>query len=191
VAWFTGLVNKQNGYLDEAIASFRSILEADNEETRRRGFDFSKDYTLIAELGQTLFERAKQERGEARRARRDELIQQAREQFERVLELDPENTMAHFNLNLIYRQLADRQRADQHFALYEKYKVDDNARDRAVTVARSKDPAANHAAEAIVIYDLNRPEAYETAPGPRAAAAHELIVPPPAAEPTPAKGATR
>jgi tetratricopeptide (TPR) repeat protein len=191
VAWFTGQVNKQNGYLDEAIASFRSILAADNVETRRRGFDFSKDYTLIAELAQTLFERAKQERGEARKARRLELLQEARAMFERVLELDPENTAAHFNLDLLYRQLGEKERAGQHAALYQKYKVDDNARDHAVTVARSNDPAANHAAEAIVIYDLNRPEAYETGPGPRAAAARELVVPPPAQEPKPTTGGTR
>ena len=27
VAWFSGLVDKQNGYLDKAIAEFQSILE--------------------------------------------------------------------------------------------------------------------------------------------------------------------
>jgi len=188
VAWFTGQVNKQNGYLDEAIASYRSILEADNDETRRRGFDFTKDYLLIGELGQTLFERSKLERGEARRARRTELLQQARDQFERVLVLDPENSMAHFNLDLIYRQLGDKDQAEKHQKLYEKYKVDDNARDRAVAVARTNDPAANHAAEAIVIYDLNRKDAYETRPGPRLASAHELIVPLPPAEPAPVTG---
>jgi len=191
VAWFTGLVNKQNGYLDEAIRSFRSILEVDNEETRRRGFDFTKDYKLIGELGQTLFERAKQERGEARRPRRAELLEEARAQFERVLELDPENAMAHYNLNLIYRQLGDPPRAEQHFGLHEKYKVDDNARDRAVAVARANDPAANHAAEAIVIYDLNRAEAFEKKGGPRAAAAHELVVPAQAPEPRAAEGGMR
>jgi tetratricopeptide (TPR) repeat protein len=180
VAWFTGQVNKQNGYLDQAIASYKSILSADDAETRRRGFDFSKDYVLVAELAQTLFERAKQERGDARKAQRGELLQQARVQFERVLALDPENSTAHFNLDLIHRQLGDKQAAATHARLYQKYKVDDNARDRAVTVARSNDPAANHAAEAIVIYDLNSRRAYETGPGPRAAAAHELVVPPPA-----------
>ena len=46
-----------------------------------------------------------------------------------------------------------------HF--YAKYKPDDNARDEAVAKARIKYPAANHAAEAIVIYDLQRPGAYE------------------------------
>jgi tetratricopeptide (TPR) repeat protein len=186
VAWFTGQVNKQNGYLDGAIKSYRSILEVDNEETRRRGFDFTKDYLLLAELGQTLFERAKQERGEAKKARRSELLQEARAQFERVLELDPENAMAHFNLDLIYRQLGEKQRAETHAAAYQKYKVDDNARDRAVTRARMSDPAANHAAEAIVIYDLNRAAACETQPGPRRAAAFERAVPAVPAAPAPA-----
>jgi tetratricopeptide (TPR) repeat protein len=174
VAWFTGLVNKQNGYLDKALANFRSVIEADDAETRKRGFDFSKDYVLVAEFAQTLFERAKQERGDARKAKRSELLQQARAEFERVLELDPENSTAHYNLDLIFRQLGDKQSAEKHLALYQKYRVDDNARDHAVTAARTRDAAANHAAEAIVIYDLNRPDAYEPNPGPRRAAASEL-----------------
>ncbi len=174
VAWFTGLVNKQNGYLDEAIANFQSIVALDDEETRIKGFDFSQDYRLINELGQTLFERAKQERGERRRARRVELLQKARRHFERVLELDPENTTAHYNLDLIFKQLGDKERAAGHFALYRKYKVDDNARDRAVAIARAADPAANHAAEAIVIYDLQREGGYEMQSGERRAARYEL-----------------
>ncbi|MEE2908230.1 MAG: hypothetical protein VX527_10430, partial [Planctomycetota bacterium] len=36
-----------------------------------------------------------------------------------------------------------------------KYKVDDNARDRAISEARRKYPAANRASEAVVIYDLS------------------------------------
>ena len=39
---------------------------------------------------------------------------------------------------------------------------DSNALDRAKTAARQRDPAANHAAEAVVIYDLQRPGAYGT-----------------------------
>ncbi|RMH15654.1 MAG: tetratricopeptide repeat protein [Acidobacteria bacterium] len=177
VAWFTGLVNKQNGFLDEAIASFRSILELDTAETRRRGFDFRLDYRLLNELGQTLFERAKQERGERRRAAREAFLRQAEELFRRTLEIDPENVTAHFNLDLIYKQLGERDKAAEHFALYRKYKVDDNARDRAVAIARANDPAADHAAEAIVIYDLRRPGAYELDGGDatiRRAAAYEL-----------------
>jgi tetratricopeptide (TPR) repeat protein len=160
VAWFTGLVNKQNGYLDEAIAAFTSIVEADDAETRRRGFDFSKDYGLLAELGQTVFERAKQERGEARRPERDALLREAVGWFDRALALDPENLAAHHNLHLIHRLLGDPARAEEHFKLAAKYRPDDNAADRAIAIARAADPAADHAAEAIVLYDLGRPGAY-------------------------------
>ena len=174
VAWFTGLVNKQNGFLDEAIANFSGIVELDTEETRRRGFDFSQDYRLLNELGQTLFERAKQERGDARRERRDELLREARGHFEAALVLDPENVSALYNLSLVAKQLGDGDAAKELFDLYRKYRPDDNARDRAVAVARSHDPAANHAAEAIVIYDLQRPGSFEMEAGSRRAAAFEL-----------------
>jgi tetratricopeptide (TPR) repeat protein len=181
VAWFTGQVNKQNGFLDEAIANFRSIVALDDAETRQREFDFSQDYNLLNELGQTLFERSKQERGPERLARRQELMQEAASQFDRVLELDPENAEAHYNLSLIARGLGEAERAAEHLELYRKYKPDDNARDRAVAIARAADPAANHAAEAIVIYDLQRPQAYEIggAAELRRAAGYELQPLPP------------
>jgi tetratricopeptide (TPR) repeat protein len=161
VAWFSGLVNKQNGFLDEAIVNFTSIVELDDAETRERGFDFAQDYRLLNELGQTLFERAKLERGEAKRSAREGYLRQALGYFEQALSLDPENTAALYNLDLLYKQLGDREKAAEHFTLYQKYKVDNNARDRAVAVARANDPAANHAAEAIVLYDLRRPGAFE------------------------------
>jgi tetratricopeptide (TPR) repeat protein len=166
VAWFTGLVNKQNGYLDQAIADFRSVVELDDAETRERGFDFSQDWRLLTELGQTILERAKQERGEARRARHEALTREAVGYLERALELDQEYMPAHFNLYLAYRQLGDDEKAAEHLALYQKYRPDDNARDRAVAVARAADPAADHAADAIVIYDLQRDGAYELSPVP-------------------------
>jgi hypothetical protein len=40
--------------------------------------------------------------------------------------------------------------------MHERYRPDDNARDRAVTAARRRDPAADHAAQALVIYPLQR-----------------------------------
>ncbi len=175
VAWFTGLVNKQNGYLDEAIANFKSIVEADSEETRRRQFDFSQDYRLLNELGQTIFERAKQERGQSRKAQRETLLREAQSYFERALVLDPENVTAHFNMNLLCKQLGQKDRAAEHLSLYKRYKPDDNARDRAVTAARMKSPAANHAAEAIVIYDLHRDGAYEIEGDTRKAQPYELM----------------
>jgi tetratricopeptide (TPR) repeat protein len=159
VAWLNGLVNKQNGFLDKAITEFRSILEDRYPELDRRGFDFSKDYEVVNELGQTLFERAKLERGEARRAQQENLLRQAEQQFQRTLALDSENLTAHYNLNLIYELLGQKDRAEEHRRLHERYRPDDNARDRAVSLARRRDPAADHAAQAIVIYPLQRPGA--------------------------------
>ena len=161
VTWFSGLVDKQNGFLDEAIERFESLVAADTQEMRDRGFDFSQDYNLLSELGQTLFERAKQERGEDREEQRRVLLERAVESFERTLVLDPENVSAHFNLDLIERQLGRSEKAADHREKYLKYRPDDNARGRAISVARAKDPAANHAAEAIVIYDLHRPGRFE------------------------------
>jgi tetratricopeptide (TPR) repeat protein len=181
VAWFTGQVNKQNGFHDEAIAAFESIVAADDAETRRRGFDFSRDYRLLDELGQTLVERARQERGDARRERRDAYLTRAVAYFERALELDPENLSAHYNLNLIHRMFGDREKAAKHFAASQTYRPDDNARDRAISVARASNPAADHAAEAIVIYDLRRPGAYELDGAAAAAASGPARRPPPPA----------
>ncbi|MEM9553723.1 MAG: multiheme c-type cytochrome [Acidobacteriota bacterium] len=179
VAWLSGLVDKQNGFLDQAIDSFRSIVELDDAETRRRGFDFSRDDRLLAELGQTLVERAQQERGEARRERREGLFHEAQSWFEAVLVLDPESVAAHYNLSLIHRRLGDEEAAAEHLALYRTYKPDDTARGRAVAAARAADPAADHAAEAIVIYALGRAGAFEGAADDleRAAAPFELSVP--------------
>ncbi|HEV2971131.1 MAG TPA: hypothetical protein VGY55_14250 [Pirellulales bacterium] len=46
--------------------------------------------------------------------------------------------------------------AAEHQKLHAIYKPDDNARNRAIALARQGYPAANAAAEMIVIYPLNR-----------------------------------
>ena len=156
VAWFNGLVNKQNGFLDQAITEFRSILNDHYPELDERGLDFSKDYEVINELGQTYVERAKLERGDP--GRQKGLLNQAAAEFQKTLALDSENLTAHYNLALIYGQLGDEARAAYHRGEHDKYRPDDNARDRAITIARRADPAADHAAQATVIYSLNHSE---------------------------------
>jgi tetratricopeptide (TPR) repeat protein len=147
-------VNKQNGFLDKAITEFRSILEDHSPELEQRGFDFSKDYIVINELGQTYFERAKMERSEP--ARQQFFLEQAVEQFKKTLALDSENLTAHYNLGLIYAQLGDEKRASEHRQLHERYRPDDNASDRAIAIERRRNPAADNAAKATVIYPLQR-----------------------------------
>ncbi len=158
VAYFTGIVNKQNGHLDDAITNFMRVVEMKVPE---RNFDFSKDYTMLAELGQTIFERAQAERGQARRAERDRLLREAMSWFERVLELDSEDVTSHYNLALIHAQMGDDAKAAEHRELHARYKPDDNAADRAIAIARMSNPAANHAAEPVVIYPLQREGAFE------------------------------
>ena len=156
LAWLTGLVNKQNGQLDEAISNFKSIYNTEFVEAQRREFDFSQDYRLINELAQTLFERAKMERGSEQSEARDDLLLEAQQWFEKTLQFDPENSTAHYNLGLILKLLGKHQLADEHRRLHEYFRVDDNAADRVVNLHRSNNPAADHAAEAVVIYNLQR-----------------------------------
>ncbi len=161
-AWLNGLVNKQNGYLDKAIEEFRSILEDRYPELDRRGFDFSKDYEVINELGQTLFERAKMERSQP--GLQQKFLEAAIRQFERTLTLDPENVTAHYNLAQLHAELGHAEAAEKHRKLHERYRPDDNARDAAVAAARRRDKAADHAAQAIVIYPLQREGAFGLEP---------------------------
>jgi len=156
LAWLTGLVNKQNGRLDEAISQFRSILEDRYPELDRRGLDFSKDYEVLNELGQAYFERAKSER--ANPERQQESLRLAAEAFQKTLALDSENLTAHYTLSLVYAQLGLEHEAAYHRREHNKYLPDYNARDRAVSNARRANPAADHAAQATVIYPLRIPD---------------------------------
>jgi tetratricopeptide (TPR) repeat protein len=168
VAWLSGLVNKQNGFLDQAIVDLRSVVDDSYPEIRERGFDFSKDYEVINELGVALFERSKTERGETRKAKREEYLRLAAQRFEKTLSLDSENVTAHYNLALIYADLGEQDKSAEHRKLHERFRPDDNARDRAIAIARRRDPAADHAAQAVVIYPLQRVGAFEL-PSPPAA----------------------
>jgi tetratricopeptide (TPR) repeat protein len=166
ITWFTGLVNKQNGRLDEAIADFRAVIGTQFADARDREFDFSKDYGALDELGQTLYERAKMERGADRIGQREALLREAAQWFEKTLTLDSEDLAAHYNLSLIAAALGEPARADHHRKLYERYKPDDNARDTTVAKHRMANPAANHAAEPVVIYSLQREGRYTGEVGP-------------------------
>ena len=89
--------------------------------------------------------------------RRKEFLRLALAEFQKTLALDSENLTAHYNLALIYGQLGDETKASYHRKEHEKYRPDDNARDRAISIARRTNPAADHAAQATVIYLLRPP----------------------------------
>src|SRR5205085_11076547 len=148
LAWLWSSVFQREGQFESAEKQLRSILDFRDGQ---RGLDFSRDYLVINELGLVLFEKAKvaaaSEKEEIRHTA-DELRRKAVEAFQRTLALDPENLAAHYNLFLLYSLLGQGERAAEHQKLHAKYKPDENAREKALTVHRQKNPPANHAATA-------------------------------------------
>ena len=156
LSWLSGMVNRQQGRLEEARENFENVLTPPTAAMAARGFDFRGDYEVINALGQTLFDLARRKRRTADRPERDELLKASVDRFNDTLTHDPENVTAHYNLQQAYAMLGEEDLAAYHRGLHLKYKPDDNARDRAVAAARKRYPAANHAAEAVVVYDLGR-----------------------------------
>ncbi len=164
VAWLSGLVNREQGRLREAENNFRSIVDIQTPERVSRKFDFSRDYEILNLLGQTLIDQAQQIRDDENASGRKALLEEAARQFQRTLAQDPEDVTAHYNLGQIYGWLGDADNEARHKELHLRYKADDTAQGQAVRKAREKYPAADHAAEALVIYPLQRDGAPELPP---------------------------
>jgi tetratricopeptide (TPR) repeat protein len=162
VAWFAGLVNREQGRLVEAEENFRAIVDKTSEERIKRKFDFSKDTEVLNTLGRTLLDRAEQMRQASRSKDRKQLLEEAAKQFQRTLAIDSENVNAHYNLGLVYAALGDTKNEKYHKQLHLRYKPDDNAQGVAVGIARQKYPSANLAAESLVIYPLTAPTSAKT-----------------------------
>ncbi len=151
LAWLWASVLQRQGQFEAAEKQLRSILETRDEEMIQRHLDFSRDYVVINELGNVLFEKSKI----AAAAQQESLRRQAVETFGRTLAIDPENLAAHYNLYLLYALLGESEKASEHQQLHAKYKPDENARDRAVAGHRQDNPAANHAASPGAIHPLH------------------------------------
>lgn len=155
MAWFSGLANREQGRLVEAEANFRTIVDQTTEERKTRGFDFSRDVEVLNTLGRTIFDRAEQVRLDSQTKERQALIREAAKQFQRAIAIDSENANAHYNLGLIYSALGESELEKTHKKFHLMYKPDDNAQGIAVREGRKKYPAANSAAEPLVIYPLH------------------------------------
>ena len=156
--WLGAMVNRQNGLFDRAVADLRSLLEQRDAEMVRRGLDFSRDYRAHNELGLTYLAMSPTLRG--RPGEYERILRLAAASFRETLALDPENETAHHNLGILHSLLGEEEAAMEHRALHDRYRSDDNARDRAVALARERDPAARHASQPVVIHDLHRPGAW-------------------------------
>jgi tetratricopeptide (TPR) repeat protein len=161
LAWLSGEVARQQSQFEEAEQNFKSVLYDDNTERRKRNFDFSLDYVVRNQLGATYLDLALAAEGNEDPSEKARYLELAKSEFERVLTIDSENLMAHANLSTVYERLGDQAQAEFHRNLNLKYKADDNASNLARRPARQKYPAANRAAEAVVIYSMQRPGAPE------------------------------
>ncbi|MEI4550349.1 multiheme c-type cytochrome [Pseudoalteromonas spongiae] len=160
VTWFSALIDKQNGYFDAAINNFERLLNTDFNDAKARDFDFSEDYRVWVELAQTYIERAKTHRSQQAEAAKQADFTKAREALYTALKYDVENHQAYYNLYVIAKLTQDHKSAEKYRNLHEKYRPDNNAKDTAISAHRVKNPAADHAAAPVVIYDLNRPTIY-------------------------------
>jgi tetratricopeptide (TPR) repeat protein len=158
IAWYSALIDRQNGRLDAAIDNLETIVNNRFAEAQQRGFDFSYDTRVLDALGRSLYERARQLRGAGQQKARHETLLRARQAFRHTLTIDPEDAAAHFNLSRVYTELGDTEQAAQQRTLHEQYRADDTAIEQAVTRHRATHPAADHAAAALSIYPLERPD---------------------------------
>lgn len=119
------------------------------------GFDFSGDPRSHQLAWTDTVDPAKAVRvdGDPQQKRR---LLEAATTFDKTLALESENVTAHHNLYQIYEELGDNAKVAFHNAEHLKFKPDNNAQGRAVGLARAKYPAANFAAEALVIYPVQR-----------------------------------
>ena len=148
--WFGAEVAERNGDYPKAIENLREILKGGFSQAVGRGFDFSKDYGLLNTLASALRQLGLTKQGDER----VQMMKEARDIYLKALDLDPENVSTHWGLYLVFSDLDEQELAAEHLKLHAKYKPDDNAKDEAFAKARKKYPAANKAAEAVVIYEL-------------------------------------
>ncbi|MCH2161474.1 MAG: hypothetical protein MK085_06330, partial [Phycisphaerales bacterium] len=156
VDWFTAKVERERGALDDAIIRLERVRASAYPLAVERGYDFGRDDRVLLELANTLFERARQESGDARQAR----LARARDLCEEALSMNAQRGGTWYTLSRVLAALGEEERAEIARSQFELLRPDDNAADRAIQKARRADPAANHAAEPIAIYDLDaRPSA--------------------------------
>jgi tetratricopeptide (TPR) repeat protein len=137
------------------------VLNDKSQELRDRKFDFSFDFRVRNSLALTLLDLAEVADSRGQSERMQQLLEEARGEFEKSLLVDSEDVTAHANLAAIYKRLGNTEKAEFHGQAHVRYKPDDNAADVARPVARRQYPAADHAAESLVIYWLHRRGAHQ------------------------------
>jgi tetratricopeptide (TPR) repeat protein len=102
IHYFLGVTAKERGEYDEALVRFRQAAAT-----------YPRDRVVRNAIGRVLFLQRKY----------DEAVTELQE----VLDIDPEDLMAHYNLMLCYKGLGRDEEADVERRLYERFKADEDA----------------------------------------------------------------
>jgi len=100
--YFLGLVHKERGEYEDALASFRTAAD-----------QYPKDRVVRNDIARVLFLQREYEAAVA--------------ELQHVLAIDPEDLMAHYNLMLCYKGLGRMDEAEAERHLYERFKADEDA----------------------------------------------------------------
>jgi tetratricopeptide (TPR) repeat protein len=100
--YFLGVVDKGRGKYDEALVHFRKA-EA----------QYPKDRVVLNDIGRVLFLQRK--------------FEEAIESLKKVIAIDPEDLMAHYNMMLCCQGLGRTEDAEAEKRLYERFKADEDA----------------------------------------------------------------
>ena len=153
MAWFTGQVHAPKRRIGSSHHQLSEYSEDRYRELEDRDFDFSKDYVVINELGQTYYLRSKLERGrpEAENNFWTWRSNNFRKRSSWILKTRQLTTTSPLSTASWARKIWPNitGKPMRSIALM-------TMPDRAVAVARARDPAARHASQSIVIYDLQR-----------------------------------
>ena len=150
--FYSAKIERERGALDEAITRLRRVRASKYPLAVERGYDFGRDERVLVELSTLLFEQSRVSSEDDRGA----MLEEARALCQEALRMNPQRSSAWYALFRANDALGHLEDAKAALSQFDLLRPDDNARDRAILLARSKNPEANHAAEPIAIYDLDR-----------------------------------
>ena len=149
--WYSAAAARELGDLDESVRRLERIIAARYPTAVERGYDFSRDERVWNELATVRFQLSRTAATDESHA---EQVAEANRAIERSLALNPQMARSWFLASRIREAAGDADGAAAALAEFELLRPDDNARDRAIRLARSRSEIADHASEPLAIYDL-------------------------------------
>lgn len=151
VTYFSGVADLERGLLEPARERFEALVA--EQATRfpqatARGFEFAGDDTLLLDLAETDLRLA--------RAGEPAAFQRALELADQVIARNPQSVRAWWlRAQVLEGMGGSPAEVAEARAIHDRHRPDEQAAERAVRLARTRYPWADHAAEPSAIYDLD------------------------------------